>query len=375
MILSDRILSSRTLSGTILADRGRRSNHAGARNQEHAHRASPLIRVALAIALVSALSPFSLAAKRKRAAVSDTTANAILWTDPGDIQSRNLYYGLGGKAHQPQPPVKFLREDLSATNPKFDVRDQAGKKWKAKLGIEVQPETVATRLLWAVGYFANENYFFPELKVEDLPPRLTRGQEFVGCDSEVKGVRLQRHPADKKNAGNWNWHKNPFTGTREFNGLRVMMALLNNWDLKDENNAIFPDPDNPENKIYEVTDVGSSFGAAGESYSNKRSKGNLPAYRHSKFISKVSRDHVDFNFPTHLPFLYIFNAPHFFSELHNRSIGKHIPRGDVRWIGSLLAQLTSDQIRDAFRAGGYSRDEIEAYATAVEKRIADLSKL
>ena len=123
------------------------------------------------------------------------------------------------------------------------------KKWKAKLGIEAQPETVATRLLWAVGYFANENYYFPELKVEDLPPRLTRGQEFVGSASEVKGVRLQRHPADEKKAGNWSWHKNPFTGTRQFNGLRVMMALLNNWDLKDENNAIFPDPDNPEKKI------------------------------------------------------------------------------------------------------------------------------
>ena len=30
-----------------------------------------------------------------------------------------------------------------------------------------------------------------------------------------------------------------FPDTRKFNGLRVMMALMNSWDLKDENNAIY----------------------------------------------------------------------------------------------------------------------------------------
>jgi hypothetical protein len=213
------------------------------------------------------------------------------------------------------------------------------------------------------------------LKVEDLPAQLARGQEFVGPDGEVRGVRLQRHRGDEKRAGDWNWHKNPLVGTREFNGLRVMMALLNNWDLKDNNNAIFADPDHPDKQIYEVSDVGASFGSTGESYSNRRSKGNLPAYQRSKFISKVTHDHVDFNFPTHLPFVYAFNVPHFASELHNRSIGKHIPRADAKWIGSLLAQLTPQQIRDAFRAGGYSPEEIEDYSTAVEKRIAELNKL
>jgi hypothetical protein len=71
----------------------------------------------------------------------------------------------------------------------------------------------------------------------------------------------------------------------------------------------------------------------------------------------------------------LFNEPHFFSELHNHSIGKHIPRSDAKWIGSLLAQLTHEQIREAFRAGGYSSDDIEAYAVIVEKRIAELAAL
>jgi hypothetical protein len=325
-----------------------------------------LFVAALGLALAS---PLQLnAAKAKR------LPDGVLWVDPGDIKARNLYFGSGGEAGQPQPPVKFLKEDLHGTSPKFDVHDEAHKKWKAKLGIEAQPETVASRLLWAVGYFANENYFFPTLKVKDLP-RLRRGQEFVGADGEVRGVRLQQHLGDEKKAGTWSWHHSVFAGTREFNGLRVMMALLDNWDLKDENNAIFDDPDHAGKKIYEVTDVGASFGPAGESYSNRKSKASIPSYRTAKFISKVTRDHVDFNFPTHLPFLYVFNAPHFFSELHNHSIGRHIPRADARWIGSLLAQLTHEQIRDAFRAGGYSPADIESYSEIVEKRIAALVAL
>jgi|SRR5688572_368692 hypothetical protein len=32
---------------------------------------------------------------------------------------------------------------------------------------------------------------------------------------------------------NWAWHYNPFVGTRELNGLKVIMMLTSNWDNKD----------------------------------------------------------------------------------------------------------------------------------------------
>ena len=66
--------------------------------------------------------------------------------------------------------MKFLKEDKRGQNSKFDVEDANGTKWKAKLGIEAQPEVVATRLLWAIGYFTNENYFVPNLEVKNFPP-------------------------------------------------------------------------------------------------------------------------------------------------------------------------------------------------------------
>ena len=169
-----------------------------------------------------------------------STGPAVLWNDPKDLKSRDLFYGPGGKEHAPKGTFTFVEEDREGGSPKFVVRDDEGVKWKAKLGLEARPETVCTRLLWAVGYYANEDYFVRDLKVAGMPARLHRGQEFVDADGSVHNVRLKREdkPEDKK-IGIWQWRHDAFTGTRELNGLRVMMAVINNWDLKDVNNAIY----------------------------------------------------------------------------------------------------------------------------------------
>jgi hypothetical protein len=303
---------------------------------------------------------------------SNRADSARFWIEPSDIPARNLYFGPGGEEGQPHGSLVFEKEDAAGTSPKFEVRDEDGTKWKAKLGPEAQPETVATRILWAVGFIANENYFRPLVMIQDLP-HLKRGQQFVSSEG-VKSVRLQRSGPGKK-IGNWSWREKGLKGNREFNGLRVMMALLSNWDLKDDNNAIVKDPADPDHPLYEVSDLGASFGRSGKSYSDRITKHNLPAYRRSKFISKKTRDHVDFAFPTHPPFLYAFNLPFYVGKMRNHWIGKHIPRQDAKWVGTLLAQLTDQQIADAFRAGGYSPAEVDQYTAAVKSRIAELESL
>ena len=40
-----------------------------------------------------------------------------------------------------------------------------------------------------------------------------------------------------KDEGPWSWHANPFIGTTSYNGLRVLMLILNESDLKDSNTA------------------------------------------------------------------------------------------------------------------------------------------
>jgi hypothetical protein len=72
------------------------------------------------------------------------------------------------------------------------VKDDAGVKWKIKLGPEAKPETVATRLVWAAGYIADEDYFLPTLRVTELPASLHRGRGLVGADGTMHDARLKR---------------------------------------------------------------------------------------------------------------------------------------------------------------------------------------
>jgi hypothetical protein len=303
----------------------------------------------------------------------------VLWQAPKDIRARDLFYGPGGKDHFPRSTYSFTKEVLHGTNPKFDVRDENGIKWGVKMGIEARPEVVATRLVWAVGYSTNEDYFLPQIHVENFPARLHRGQNLVSSGGNVPNVRLKRYSKGEKKVGTWQWRNNPFAGTRDLNGLRVMMALINNWDLTDDNNSVYlekhPEPRAGPEEVYMVSDLGASFGATGRSWPRTKAKGNLESYRHSRFITKVTPEYVDFNVPTRPAIIFFFSLPEFISRLQLRWIGKRIPRGDARWVGQLLAQLSSAQIRDAFRAAGYTPDQVEGFARVVEARITMLNKL
>jgi hypothetical protein len=220
------------------------------------------------LAIATLISPVRATAKKgNKVRQSETEiarrGNPVLWRNPVDIRSRNLYFGSGGEEHAPHTVFTFIKEDLKGTSPKFDVRDEDGIKWRVKLGAEARPETVATRLVWAVGYSTNEDYFVPELRVENMPAHLHRGQSLVGPEGAIHNARLKRFLEDEKKAGRWQWRINPFTGTRELNGLRVMMALLNNWDLKDENNSVYEDrhPQGSQGleQVYMVSDLGAKL--------------------------------------------------------------------------------------------------------------------
>jgi hypothetical protein len=44
-------------------------------------------------------------------------------------------------------------------------------------------------------------------------------------------------------------------------------------------------------------------------------------------------------------------------------------------VGNQLGRLSPGQLRDAFRAGGYSSQDIEQLSSVVERRIAELKKM
>jgi hypothetical protein len=124
-----------------------------------------------------------------------------------------------------------------------------------------------------------------------------------------------------------------------------------------------------------VSDLGATFGTTGFGPTQPTSKGNLDSYRHSKFVAKVMPEYVDFNVPSRAALIHVFDPQEYLMRLKMRWIGKRIPRDHVRWIAQLLAQLSPEQIRDAFRAAGYPPDEVEGFAKVVEGRIAELRKL
>ena len=312
------------------------------------------------------------AAKKQSKVQAAAKLPTVLWRDPGDIASLDLTGGAGGAQDAPHPNAEyvFVKEDMNGTSPKFYVKDDGGVEWLVKIGEEAKPETAGTRLVWAMGYFTDEDYFVPKIHVSAVP-KLKRGSKNVAADGTVMNVRLKRQGPGLKKIQNWDWYNNPFLGKREFNGLRVMMALINNWDLTAVNNKIYI---TDTERHYLVSDLGASFGKTGAV--TTRSKGVLKDYEDSKFIHERKADTVSFEMRTR-PLFVLAPFEHKNYEMRSRmeQIEDNIPVADAAWIGSQLARLTPEQIRDAFRTAGFSAGEVEGYTRAVQKRIADLDHL
>jgi hypothetical protein len=292
-----------------------------------------------------------------------------LWRDRGNAPVLEPLDGPGGKDRQPGTNFTFLTETKDGTSPKFEAEDENGVKWKVKLGREAKPETAATLLVRAAGFYADEDYYRPQIHVQGMKP-LSRGQKYVSEGGIVREVRLERKDSAKK-LKNWSWYNNSFVGTREFNGLRVMVALINNWDLKEINNAVY-DKGGAEG-LYVIADLGASFGRTGNNFS--RSRGVMKDYAETKFIKKVTPEYVDFVMHSRPFFLSIFYFSNYIFRTRMESVAKHVPIADARWLGDRLGQLSPEQIRDCFRAAGFSPAEVEGYAGVVMQRIEALKKL
>jgi hypothetical protein len=302
----------------------------------------------------------------------------IIWQNPGAISARNLLNGPGSPEMAPVGPFTFVEEDKSGESPKFVVNDARGDKWTVKLGPEAQAETVSTRLVWAVGYFAEEAYYFDEVQIDNLP-RLSRGQDYV-VGNIARGARFEPKRSNMKRGSTWGWMKNPFDNTRELSGLKVLMILLNNFDAHAGNNRIIyvEGPRGSEARYY-VTDLGATLGRAG-GLGGTRSKNDLADFLSTKFVRGVdTRDGVvEFDYdtrPSGLGHLSVIHPVYYRGQVKKEKAMRGIPVSHARWIGSLLAQLSDEQLRDAFRAANYSDGTRESYVRAFRERINQLTQL
>ncbi|MEK6279658.1 MAG: hypothetical protein AABN95_04825 [Acidobacteriota bacterium] len=336
------------------------------------HRTLVITLLLTAASLVVVQSAYG---QRQRRAKS--SPRAVLWRDPGHIQSRNLLYGPGSPELAPVPPFRFIKESKKGESPKFDVKDGRGVVWTVKLGEEAQSETVSTRLVWAVGYFAEEAYYFDEVEIEDLP-KLSRGQDFVLSDGIVTGARFEPERKHLTEGPAWDWDENPFSGTRQLNGLKVIMILLNNFDARKENNKIFSSQQgNRYEALHYVSDLGATLGRSG-GLGGKRTKNDLKDFLSTRFVMGVEDGAVEFDYdtrPTKLGHFSILYPPYYRGEVKKEKTMRNIPVAHARWIGSLLSRLTDEQLRDAFRAAKYNEATMEEYVVAFRERINQLTTL
>ena len=262
----------------------------------------------------------------------------VLWTEPTDLASRNLLLGAGGESMKPDlKQVTFIEQKEGGWSTKYRVKDASGNEWIAKLGKEAQPDTAANRLLWALGYETEICYLVPHLKIEGK--------------GEFDNVRLEARPADVKRIGPWEWENNKFKGTPEFNALKIMMVMINNWDMKDDNNQILSKRDGVDGDPlrYIISDLGGSFGKTGGIISRSRNKPS--DYVKATFIDKVNGQTIDFKY-----------------DGKNKQLFQNLTLADARWLSERLAKLSDEQIKDAFRAANYTPEEVEQLSGAFKAR-------
>jgi hypothetical protein len=281
---------------------------------------------------------------QKEAKTTVAEGKTILWENI-DISGRDLYWGPGGREMEPRlKNATFVKHEPGGNNLKYRIKDGKDREWIVKIADEAQPETVAVRLLWGIGYKTEINYLAPRISISK-----------VG-GGRYKNVRLEARSKDTKREGIWSWTNNPFAGTSEFEGLKIMMALFNNWDLKDENNVILKKGDELH---YVISDLGASFGKLAKRSGGRsgRSVNDPEDYAESVFVKGVKDGNIEFD--------YRGQADHLIK-------GIKIEHG--RWLADLLVQLSDRQISDAFRAANYSDEDAALMANAVKARITALDR-
>ena len=311
----------------------------------HKRKLVTLIVFALLLSVTSIETGLAKPKKKKEA----LTGTPVLWERSNDIASRDLFLGPGGTAMRPDlRRIAFIKEEKGGYSKKYRVKDGAGREWVVKIGKEAQSETSAVRLLYGLGYLTEVNY---------LVPRVT-----IPGKGTFTNVRFEARPDNWKRAGEWQWKSNPFSGTPELQGLKILMALINNWDLKDSNNVILKVRGrNGDELRYAISDLGATFGHASTTpifWRITRSRNNPANYAKSDLFEKVKGNRV---------------VLHFGGK--NRGLMKDISIQDAQWLGSLLSQLSDAQIRDAFRAANYTPGQINLLVGEVRERTNELLSL
>ena len=278
---------------------------------------------------------------------------AELWQEPVDLLARDLRNGPGGAGLAPPEDgsFEFVAFKTTGTNPGYDVRDASGRVWSVKLGVEAQSEVTASRILWAMGFPQPAVYFLPKFTL-------------TGTDAGVKEhARFRTDLPQWRAAGEWSWYENPFVNSQQFRGLIVAQLILNNWDMKTNNNRIYDatDPAAVPRHQFMVRDVGSSLGHSRQNRffamlgtrGAQGSKNDLDDFEQQGFIESVEGNKVKFDY-----------------RGMNQSLVDTVTVADVIWACEQLAKIPDSHWKAAFEAGWYPQAHADRYIRKIKEKIA-----
>lgn len=268
---------------------------------------------------------------------------AVMW-EPVDIPSRNLLVGPAAGTIEPVlEGMQYIGPQGGGNSIKYRLKDSKGQMWIAKVADESQAEVAATRLMWGIGYPTEINFIVPRLTMP-IEPKI------------FGNVRLEARPEKVKREGNWKWEDNPFAGTNELAGMKILMAMFNNWDLKESNNVILKEDDT---LYYTISDLGASFGRLAKSNDTRsgRSVNEPEHFAASPFLTGVQDGRLQFAYK---------------GAMAHLMDGITVEQG--RWLADLLVQLSDKQIVDAFKAANHSDDDAALFAAAFRARIDELDR-
>jgi hypothetical protein len=321
----------------------------------------------LFVSILSVTNSYGYLSQKQKSRKSDKFAATLpptIWQDPGDVASLSFVYGAGGYENAPKAPFIFKDEDKAGSNPKVNVIDRDGRHWGVKWGSEVHAEVFASRIAWAAGYYVEPAYYVRSGRIEGVT-KVDRAKKYIKSDGSFTDARFElKEEGIKKFNGKdgWRFDENPFFGTKELNGLKIILMLTSNWDSKDQrdvsrgsNTAIFKYKDTGEVR-YLVTDWGGSMGKWGSYFS--REKWDCDGYfdQNSKFIKGVNNKYVEFGY----------------SGQRTEDIREGIKVSDVRWLLKYVGRISDTQIRDGLIASGASQEELKCFLAAIRDRIQRL---
>jgi hypothetical protein len=267
---------------------------------------------------------------------------------------------MGGKT--PKFECKITRVESANGQVQTLSPDMDEEPVKVKFGAEdneVYAEIVATRLMWALGYYA-DSWFPVRVECHNCPENPESGSGPTGTRTFDPATIVRKFPWHKmteagKDEQGWSWKELDDANGRptyERDGLKLLGSFMQHSDNKppqqrlachkvDVDKNAQPPTTTCDKSVMLVQDLGATFGGGGSFTSNASAKMNVQEWSSMKLWNKVGTE----------------GAPKQCQAVLHSSLTAHdglsnpmISEEGRRFDAGLLCQLSDHQIEDLFKA-------------------------